>query len=260
MIDLNLSSGGGAGMPGMAQMAHFTTAPAWVTILGWVVTGIGVLLAIVILADVYLGGYRQPMWAMELVWAITAVYAGPVALWAYYRWGRPSTRKWQRLHGGEPDWGLPVTAAVQTIPGGAASFIGHLTAIPVVMSAGLSIGGRAVWPMIILIAVFALPLLTAFEYRSLSWADDASSVGRRLRAALWISMLAILAFDVGMGAAMLLVAFVLGYSHASVAFWLVMWAGMWLGFVTAYPIVRRILAHAGTATVERHNPAGRVAA
>ncbi|WP_256250449.1 DUF4396 domain-containing protein [Mycobacterium malmoense] len=243
MFDLSFAPSYPAGeMTAMTSMTDMVAAPAWVTLLGWIVTGVGVLIAGGILVDVYVGGYRQPMWAMELVWAITAVYAGPLTLWAYCRWGRPSTRKWQRRHGSVPQWGLPVTAVVQTIPGGAASFTGHLIAIPIVMSAGLTIGGRAVWPMILLIAAFALPLLTAFEWRSLSLAGQVASPRRRLGLAVRISVLAVAAFDLGMGAAMLLVAFVLGYAHTSIAFWLVMWGGMLLGFVTAYPMVWWLLA------------------
>ncbi|WP_232078334.1 DUF4396 domain-containing protein [Mycobacterium paraseoulense] len=212
-------------------------APEWVTLLAWIVTVLGVLLAGAMLADIYVGGHRQPLRAMEAVWPITAIYAGPLAWWAYYRWARPATQRWQQQHGCPPRLGLPATAAVQTIPGGAVSFVGHMIAMPLVMWTGMTIAGQGVWPMMLLIAAFALPLLVGFEYHSLSLAGRNRSVAQRLWAALRISVLAIVAFDVGMGASMLLVAFVLGYSTASMAFWLVMWAGMWLGFATAYPMV-----------------------
>ena len=67
------------------------TIPLWLIILSWSVTGIGLLCAGLILADIYLGGYRQSMKSREAVWPVTAIYAGPLALWAYYRWGRPAT-------------------------------------------------------------------------------------------------------------------------------------------------------------------------
>ncbi|UVO12870.1 DUF4396 domain-containing protein [Mycobacterium sp. SVM_VP21] len=237
MRDMNCPEHGG--MAGMVDMAG---PPEWVTATGWVVTGIGVLVALVILADIYLGRYRQPIPAMEAVWPITAIYAGPLALWAYYRWGRRSTSRWQQQHGEDPQLGPAATVALQTIPGGAASFIGHGIAVPIVMGTGMTIAGRAVWPMILLIAVFALPLLIAFEYHALRLADATVSAAARLRKAVRISVPAILAFDAGMGAIMLLVAFVLHYDHASMAFWLLMWVGMLLGFLTAYPIVWRMLA------------------
>ena len=225
-------------------------APEWVTLLAWIVTGLGALLAAAMLADIYVGGYRQPLRAMEAVWPITAIYAGPLAWWDYYRWARPATRHWQQQHGCPPSLGLPATAAVQTIPGGAVSFVGHMIAMPLVMWTGMTIAGQGVWPMMLLIAAFALPLLIAFEYHSLSVTDRSRSAGQRLWAASRISVLAIVAFDVGMGASMLLVAFVLGYSPASMAFWLVMWAGMWLGFATAYPMVWWLLPKEGTGSAE----------
>lgn len=220
-------------------------APEWLTLLAWIVTTVGVLVAGAMLADIYLGGYRQPLRAMEAVWPITAVYAGPLAWWAYHRWGRPATRQWQQ-HERAPRRGLSATAAVQTIPGGAVSFVGHMIAMPLVMWTGVTIAGQGVWPMMLLIAAFALPLLIAFEYHSLSRSGRAQSLGRRLWAATRISFLAILAFDVGMGASMLIVAFELGYSPESMAFWLVMWAGMWLGFATAYPVVWWLLSRERT--------------
>lgn len=115
--------------------------------------------------------------------------------------------------------------------------IGHAIAMPLVMWTGVTIAHQAVWPMILLIAAFALPLLIAFEYHWLSRTGSAQTAGQRLRAASLLSTLAILAFDVGMGASMLFVAFVLKYSGTSMALWLIMWAGMWLGFATAYPVV-----------------------
>src|SRR5689334_25133752 len=40
-----------------------------------------------------LSRHRQHMWIMNLVWPLTALYAGPLALWAYYRFGRLSKEK-----------------------------------------------------------------------------------------------------------------------------------------------------------------------
>jgi hypothetical protein len=246
---------------GEAMNMAMATPPEWVTNLGWLVTGIGLLLAAVVLADAYLGGYRQSTPALEAVWAITAVYAGGLALWAYYRWGRQATPKWQQQHGRGARPGQAVTAGVHTIAGGAASVIGHAIAVPVVMVTGMTIAGQHVWPMILLIAVLALPLLVVFEYRSLGLAGQTQSAAERLRVALPAAALAIIAFDVGMAAVMLLQAFVLHYPPTTSAFWLLMWVGMWLGFATAYPIVWRLLAgNAPQLAAEREDQAAVVAA
>ncbi len=82
--------------------------------------------------------------------------------------------------------------------------------------------------MIILIALLALPLLAVFEY---------FYSGKGLGAALLTAALAIVAFDVGMGAAMIFVHFVLMFPPTTIAFWFVMQIGLILGFATAYPVV-----------------------
>lgn len=82
--------------------------------------------------------------------------------------------------------------------------------------------------MIILIALLALPLLFAFEY---------FSSGKALGVALLTAALAIVAFDVGMGAAMIFVNFVLMFPPTEIAFWFIMQIGLILGFATAYPVV-----------------------
>lgn len=227
------------------SMVHVygSAIPTWVTLLAWIYTSAGLLFAAWILVDTYVGGYRQRVRGMELVWPITAVWSGPLGLWAYYRWGRPATPKWQSRHGSTPELSMPARVAVETIPGGAASFVGHAIAVPIVALTGMTIAGEHVWPMILLIAVFALPLLITFEYHALTVTmGSQTSAGKRLRVATMISVLAVLAFDLGMGATMLFVAFVLGYPHASMAFWLVMWGGITLGFLTAYPMVWWLLA------------------
>ncbi len=202
------------------------TPPTWFTVVSLIFVGIGFLSAGVILYDIFSRGYRQRTRAMEVVWPITAIYFGPLALLAYYRWGRPQSPEWQ----GEPSEGgfLSVSAVTETIPGGAASFLGHLVAVPLVILLGLTIAGSDLWPMIILIALLALPLLFAFEYFSL---------GKGLGVALLTAAMAIVAFDVGMGAAMIFVHFVLMFPPTTVAFWFVMQIGLILGFATAYPVV-----------------------
>ncbi len=95
-----------------------------------------------ILYDFYGRGYRQRIGAMEAVWPITAVYSGPLALWAYYRWGRPQSEEWQKEHGETPERSLPAAAITGATPCGAASFLAHLAAVPLVILLGLTIFGR----------------------------------------------------------------------------------------------------------------------
>ena len=61
--------------------------PFWLYVIAIVSLATGGLCAFVIFIDL-LSGYRQHMWIMNLVWPITALYSGPVGLWAYFRMGR----------------------------------------------------------------------------------------------------------------------------------------------------------------------------
>jgi hypothetical protein len=73
--------------------------PGWLTVVSWVFRSTGVLSAALVLADIYLLGYREHKRIMEAVWPLTALYAGPVAVAAYLRWGRPMVGKWMRAGG-----------------------------------------------------------------------------------------------------------------------------------------------------------------
>ncbi|MBA3702614.1 MAG: DUF4396 domain-containing protein, partial [Rubrobacteraceae bacterium] len=141
-----------------------TMIPGWLTAVSWVFVGLALLCAAAILYDVFGRGYRQRTSVMSVVWPITALYFGPLALPAYYRWGRPRSEKWQKEHGSAPEKSLPVAAATGGTPGGAASAIGHVLGVPLVVFLGLTIAGQALWVMILFIAIIATVLLFAFEY------------------------------------------------------------------------------------------------
>lgn len=78
-------------------------APHWLTILAWIGLALGFASALWIAADIYLLRYRQQMPVMKAVWPVTALCFGPVAVAAYYRWGRPKSHRWQREHGDFPE-------------------------------------------------------------------------------------------------------------------------------------------------------------
>lgn len=64
--------------------------PPWLHLLAIVSLIIAGICALWIALDL-LAGHKQHMWIMNLVWPITALYAGPFALLAYYKVGRLST-------------------------------------------------------------------------------------------------------------------------------------------------------------------------
>jgi hypothetical protein len=54
--------------------------PTWLVVVAWFALAIAFASAGIILADIFVRRYRQPMRVMEAVWPITALYFGPLAL------------------------------------------------------------------------------------------------------------------------------------------------------------------------------------
>jgi len=215
-----------------------TMIPGWLTAVSWVFVGLALLCAAAILYDVFGRGYRQRTSVMSVVWPITALYFGPLALPAYYRWGRPRSEKWQKEHGSAPEKSLPVAAATGGTPGGAASAIGHVLGVPLVVFLGLTIAGQALWVMILVIAIIATVLLFAFEYFFSTVPTRGLSRGKGLGVALLIALVTVLAFDVGMGGWMLVLHFLFFMPPLTdVTFLFLMQVGLILGFLTGYPAV-----------------------
>ncbi len=227
-----------------------TVIPTWLTAVSWAYVGLALLCAAAILYDVYGRGYRQRTSVMELVWPITALYFGPLALLAYGRWGRPRSEKWQKEHGAPPEKSLPAAAATGGTPGGAASAIGHVIGVPLVVFSGLTIAGEALWVMILLIAVIATLLLFVFEYFFSTVPARGLPSSEGLGVALLIALVTVLAFDVGMGGWMLVMHFLLFMPPLTdVTFLFLMQVGLILGFLTGYPAVLWLLRRGTKAAV-----------
>ena len=60
-------------------------APSWFELLAWVALGLGFASALVIAADIVVLGNRQHMAIMDVAFPLTALYLGPIALWASLR-------------------------------------------------------------------------------------------------------------------------------------------------------------------------------
>ncbi len=75
---------------------------AWLETLSWTALGLAFASTVLILVDVYGRGYRQRMRVMEAVWPVTGLYLGPLAVWGYWRFGRPASPRWPDGHGQRP--------------------------------------------------------------------------------------------------------------------------------------------------------------
>lgn len=214
----------------------------WLVALAWVSLALAFACAAVIVADMRLGGHRQPMRVMEWVWPITALYAGPLALWFYWRYGRPTSVRWQRDRGLEapPDKRRWATVSVGVSHCGAGCTLGDIVAATTVFLLGIEIAGRALWPELIGGYVLALVLGLAFQYFAIA-PMRGLGVKDGIVAALKADVLSLTAFEVGLFGWMVFQALVLvpagdTLHPTSPVYWLGMQVGMCLGFATAYPV------------------------
>jgi hypothetical protein len=193
-----------------------------------------------ILLDV--GRHRQQMPVMGWVWPITALYAGPLAVWGYVRFGRPMSPRWRRETGLEqpptkPRW---ATTSIGVSHCGAGCTLGDIIAETAIFLLGITIAGRALWAEYIGDYVFAVALGLAFQYFAIA-PMRGLGVRKGLIAAAKADILSLTAFEVGLFAWMALQALVLfpgphQLDASSPVYWFGMQIGMCLGFATAYPV------------------------
>lgn len=213
--------------------------PGWVDPIAKVFVALAIVAAIAVVYDIYGRGYRQRVRSMEAVWALSALWLGPFVLPLYARTGRPRSGKWQAEHPTDDGLSRSADAASGGLPGGAASLLGHVLGVPIVLAAGWSLFGVDMFAMIAVIAVLAVAMLFAFEY---STAARRNVGGKTVGAALLVATVTVLAFDVGMGGWMLVLHFnELLPPLASVNFLFLMQIGIVLGFLTGYPAVALLL-------------------
>ncbi|MEI7035246.1 DUF4396 domain-containing protein [Fulvimonas yonginensis] len=222
--------------------------PAW---LHWLAVGmlaLGMLCAAAIALDVL--RHRQRMAIMNVVWPVTALYAGALGLWAYARYGRP-------VRSGRPrrQAGMSVRIAKSTLHCGSGCTLGDLAAewlafaFPAVAT---GFGWHrlfeekifAVW---LLDFLFAFAFGIVFQYLAIVPMRHLS-FRRGLLAAAKADALSLAAWQVGMYGAMALLQFgLLRRSFGRVApvdtpeFWFAMQLAMLAGFVTAYPVNRWLI-------------------
>lgn len=214
--------------------------PAWLTAVSWFSLGLAFLCAGVILYDFYVRGYRQHMWIMEAVWPITALYFGPLALWAYRRWGRPQSLKWAEEYGEPKGKSLAASVAVGDSHCGAGCTLGDIIGSPsVVFLFGWQLFGYFLFTKYVVNYVLAYVFGIVFQYFSIKPMRDLS-VSQGIKEAIKADTLSLTAFQVGLYGWMAVMQFVLFPGEAlhpnTATYWFLMQIGMILGFATAYPV------------------------
>lgn len=185
----------------------------------------------------------QHMAVMNFVWPITALYFGPVAVWAYVRFGPPQShaamqekqgnqqKKDESLH-----WNQ---VAVATSHCGAGCTIADVITEFTLFGLGATLLGSRLW------ASFAWDLAAAWlvgvviQYFSIKPMRNLS-VGEGIVAAIKADTLSILAFQVGMYGWMALV-YLEFFTHPHLEpikpeYWSMMQIGMICGFLTSFPM------------------------
>jgi Domain of unknown function (DUF4396) len=225
-------------------------APVWLTVVAWLYLSACFCCAGIIAYDIAFNRRRQPMGVMNFVFPITALYFGPFALALYWRWGRAAARTamasmpmsraavspaaaapaggGMRVHGGQnadhemaaaagPDGAdepaLPgerarpwwVTMAIEVSHCGSGCTLGDVIAEFAVFGLGLTIAGLALGAEYVGDFVFSL---TAFEVGLFGW-------------------MAVMAFVLFPAPHHLM--------PSSAAYWLLMQAGMIIGYFTSWP-------------------------
>ncbi|HVV71550.1 MAG TPA: DUF4396 domain-containing protein [Verrucomicrobiae bacterium] len=217
--------------------------PNWLEILALVSLCAAGVSFLVIVIDL-ISGHAQHMWIMNVVWPVTALYLGPLALVTYFRWGRLSTQRsvMQAQEQGrenpgkrKPFW---QQCAVGVTHCGSGCTLGDIAAEWLLFAFPVVLFGHKIFGNWVIDYVLAFLLGIAFQYFTIKPMRDLPG-----RKALWAAVkadtLSLTAWQLGMYGWMALTTFVIfGHELAktSPVFWFMMQVAMWLGFATSYPV------------------------
>jgi hypothetical protein len=245
--------------------------PPVLHIVAWASVLLGFLCAAIVAID--LGGHRQKMWIMNLVWPITALYSGPLGLLFYYGLGRadreegmqsgmqsmqqhghmnhamqegreshPMQQHGHMSHGNDkPFW---QAAAVASTHCGAGCTLGDIVAEWFMFFVPFALFGMKLFGEWALDYVLAFIFGIAFQYFTIKPMKNLSPK-EGLIAALKADALSLTAWQVGMYGWMAIVVFVIFGRQLQAndpVFWFMMQIAMIAGFLTSYPVNRWLLA------------------
>ena len=204
---------------------------------------IGATCAAIITIDL-LAGHAQQIWIMNLVWPITALYAGPLALWGYFRAGRLSTRHAvitaKRRHEkppGEtkPFWQMVALGATHC---GSGCTLADIVGETALLFFPLTLFAQKIFGAWLVDYVLALLFGIFFQYFTIAPMRNLS-LGEGLVAASKADFLSLTAWQVGMYGWMAIATFLI-FGHeipkTDPVFWFMMQIAMLAGFLTSYPV------------------------
>jgi hypothetical protein len=221
--------------------------PHWLHVLAWVSLVVAFVCVVIITADIAVG-HPQKMWIMNVVWPVTALYGGPLAVWAYYRFGRLSTRsvaRQARARGEEEpakQKPFPAMVALGTTHCGAGCSLGDLCAEWLVFATAVTL-----WPLPhhrhlfaawVIDFAFAYVFGIVFQYFTIA-PMRGLSMGKGIWAAVKADTLSLTAWQIGMYGWMAVASFLIfgrEIEKTNPVFWFMMQIAMLVGFLTSYPV------------------------
>ena len=215
----------------MPLAAATQTGSTTLTILGWIGLALAFASALVICWDIFARGHRQPMGIMDAVYPITALYFGPLAVWAYFRYGSSTEDRWAISRG------TSHCGAGCTLGDIVGEWIVYLTAWTIPIFAGEA--ANSLTAMYVADFALAWTFGIGFQYFSIVPMRDDVSGWRGVWLAIKADTLSIIAFQLGLFGFMALYHLVLWQPPLTVAspgYWLMMQIGMIVGFATAWPM------------------------
>lgn len=218
--------------------------PHWLTVASWVGVGLGIACALLVTADLLFQSV-QPMWIMNVVWPLTALWSGPVGAWAYFRYGRSEARtpiahpedarrEPRRLR--QP---FPVLVAKATTHCGSGCTLGDIIGEFVFAAVPFTLFGHRLFGAWFDDFTAAFLLGVAFQYFTIKPMRGEESALEGIKDAVKADALSLGAWQIGMYGWMACVTFVI-FGHelrpSSIVFWFMMQGGMLAGFATSFPI------------------------
>lgn len=201
--------------------------PDWLEFLSCSVVLLSILCAGAVVVDLF--RHPQRMWIMALVWPLTALYAGPLGLWAYLTIGRRGQAK------EKPFWQVALTGSTHC---GAGCAVGDFLAEWIVFGfGGLVVLGSALAGKFLL--AFALAYLFGLMFQFFSIAPMRGLGFRNgIIAAAKADTLSLITYEIGMFAWMAVVQLWLfpGLEPRRWTFWFMMQIAMVLGLATTFPM------------------------
>ena len=217
--------------------------PYWLHVLSVISLILAGISAVIIVVDIF-AGHRQQMWIMEIVWPATALYSGPLGLWAYYKMGRIRTRRNVRRAKAEgkkhPGKDRPLWQAISlgSMHCGSGCSLGDLCAEWLTFFLPFYLFDRLIFAAWVIDYLFAFLFGIAFQYftikpmRGLTFEEG-------VLAALKADTISLTSWQIGMYGWMAIATFLI-FGHelekTDPTFWFMMQIAMLAGFVTSYPV------------------------